>query len=120
MNSTVACRLRTYRRRRGLTQKELARLLLGCSGTNISRIERGLRRPTADTVIAASVLFGVSTEELFPGLYHDIEDRVLGQTYTLYEKVNAQHSARSDLIQGLLSETMRRAVHEEELTNERV
>src|SRR4051794_30052216 len=116
--SIIVCRLRTYRRRRGLTQKELARLLLGCSGTHISRVERGIRKPNTDTVIAAAVLFGVSIEELFPTLYRDIDERVVEQTYKLYEKVNDEHSPRCGLIKDLLSETLKRVVGEGELIDD--
>jgi len=61
--------LRMYRKRSGLTQKELA-VLLGCSdGSKVSRYERGVRLPSLDTLIAYSIIFTVSPEDLFVGKY---------------------------------------------------
>ncbi len=120
MVTNIVCYLRTHRRKRGLTQQELARLLLGRSGTNVSRVERGLQRPSTETAIAASVLFGIPTEEMFPALYKNIEERVIQQVYILHEKVNAEQSPRAKQVEALLRESLSRAVRNKELSHARV
>src|SRR5262245_20561170 len=49
--------LRYYRRRFGLTQRELA-FLLGLSDSAISRIERNRSQPTLSVALACQALFG--------------------------------------------------------------
>ena len=51
-----------HRRRLGMTQAELAKLL-GVSNKKVSRWERGLHVPNYDDVLNASELFGVSVED---------------------------------------------------------
>ncbi len=50
MNNAIAIYLRTYRKRSGLTQSEVARLLGLESGQLISRYERLDRSPNLETV----------------------------------------------------------------------
>ncbi len=57
-------KLRTLRTRRGMTLKELA-LQLGHSAHGyISELESGKKKPTAELVLNAARLFGVSTDQL--------------------------------------------------------
>ena len=57
-------KLRTLRTRRGMTLKELA-LKLGHSAHGyISELESGKKKPTAELVLNAARLFGVSTDQL--------------------------------------------------------
>jgi len=61
--------VRTYRRRAGLSQNEMA-FLLGCqSGSKVSRYERFQRQPTLDTAFAYEALFGAPAREIFGGVY---------------------------------------------------
>jgi transcriptional regulator with XRE-family HTH domain len=117
MVTNMRCYLRTHRRERGLTQQELARLLVGQSRAGISRVERGLRTPSIETAIAASVLFGIPTKELFPELYRDIEERVVEQAYILYQKAKSEQSRRRGEIEKLLQDSIKRAGEDEELTH---
>ncbi len=55
-----------HRRRLGMTQAELAKLL-GVSNKKVSRWERGLHVPNYDDVLNASELFGVSVEDFITG-----------------------------------------------------
>ena len=65
--------LRTYRKRAGLSQGEVA-FLLGCEdGTKVSRYERFSREPNFQTAIACEVLFGASSRELFAGVFQKVE-----------------------------------------------
>lgn len=65
--------LRTYRKRAGLSQAEMAQLL-GCrSGAKVSRYERFARQPTLQTAFAYEVVFGVPVRELFGGVFEQVE-----------------------------------------------
>lgn len=67
--------LRMYRRTYGFTLREIAALLNLKSSAHISRLEQGKRRPTLETALTSSALFGVPLAELFPQLTSDVEAR---------------------------------------------
>ena len=68
--------LRTYRKRAGLTQKELA-FLLGCqSGAKVSRYENVQRLPNLNTVFAYEVIFNIPANQLFAGIYENAKEKV--------------------------------------------
>ena len=80
--------LRTYRKRSGLSQDEVA-LLLGCQdGTKISRYERFSRKPNLETLFAYEVVFGAPARELFSGAYQKVEKRTLNRAQLLTRKLN--------------------------------
>jgi transcriptional regulator with XRE-family HTH domain len=65
--------LRTYRKRAGLSQDEVA-FLLGCTkGANVSRYEHCDRQPNAKTVLACEAVFGAPARSLFAGTYQTVE-----------------------------------------------
>lgn len=71
-----------YRRTHGFTLGEIA-ALLGLRGTaHVSRLEHGKRRPTLETALAASALFGVPLAELFPQLTSEIAARVRARLHS--------------------------------------
>lgn len=57
-------KLRTLRKRRGMTLKELACELGFRSHSYISAIEFGKKQPSVELVIKIANLFGVSTDQL--------------------------------------------------------
>src|SRR6266571_3208293 len=60
--------LRTYRKRSGLTQRDVA-FLVGCrNGAQVSRYEKRWRLPPLRTALALEAAFGVPVSELFAGL----------------------------------------------------
>jgi transcriptional regulator with XRE-family HTH domain len=65
--------LRTYRRRAGLSQDEMAFLLGARSGTMASRYDRFKRMPGLETALAYEAIFGIPTRELFAGIYQRAE-----------------------------------------------
>lgn len=80
--------LRTYRKRSGLSQDEVA-FLLGCkNGTKVSRYERFARKPSLETVFAYEVVFGAPARELFAGAYQKVEKRISNRAQLLAQKVN--------------------------------
>jgi len=61
--------LRTYRKKLGLTQREVA-FLLGChGGAKVSRHERSGRIPDLKTIFAYEAIFQTPARELFAGIY---------------------------------------------------
>jgi transcriptional regulator with XRE-family HTH domain len=65
--------LRTYRKKLGLTQREVA-FLLGChSPAKVSRYERSGRVPDLKTIFAYEAIFQKPARELFAGIYDRAE-----------------------------------------------
>jgi transcriptional regulator with XRE-family HTH domain len=80
--------LRTYRKRSGLSQEEVA-FLLGCqNGTKVSRYERFARKPSLESLFAYEVVFGAPARELFAGAYQKVEKRISNRAELLARKVN--------------------------------
>lgn len=79
--------LRTYRKRAGLSQDEMA-YLLGCqSGAKVSRYERFARQPTLQTALAYEAVFGVPVRDLFAGIYQKVERPVSQRAQLLLRKL---------------------------------
>lgn len=65
--------LRTFRKRAGFSQRELA-FLLGCkNAAKVTRYERFVRQPTLRTALAYEAIFGAPVRELFAGIYSEVE-----------------------------------------------
>jgi transcriptional regulator with XRE-family HTH domain len=71
-HSHVASSLRGHRKRSGLEQKELARILGLPNAEQVSRHERGAMVPSLPVAFGYEVIFGVRASELFPRLYEKI------------------------------------------------
>ena len=87
--------LKTYRKRAGLTQDELAFLLGDANGTKISRLEKSLRQPDFQTALACQIFFGVSAKEIFPSIFAKVERQVLKRAHLLSRKLNKPHRNRT-------------------------
>lgn len=80
--------LRTYRKRSGLSQDEVA-FLLGCqSGTKVSRYERSARRPNLETLFAYEMVFDAPPRELFAGVYEKVEKKIKNRAQLLTRKLS--------------------------------
>ncbi|WP_339632755.1 helix-turn-helix transcriptional regulator [uncultured Sneathiella sp.] len=73
MNKKLPCYLKTYRKRAGLTQKELAHLLGISDDTVISKLEHRRRKPSLKIVIGCQLLFGEKAENIFPDALSEIK-----------------------------------------------
>ena len=70
--------LRTYRKRSGLTQREVA-FLVGCrNGAQVSRYEKRRRLPPLRTALAFEAAFGVPVSVLFAGL-REVAGKAVGE-----------------------------------------
>lgn len=72
--------LRTYRRKSGLTQREVAFLLGRKNGAQLSRYEKQRRLPPLRTALAFEAIYKIPLAELFAGLResvgHDTAERI--------------------------------------------
>lgn len=116
MTKKFHCYLRPYRRRWGFTQKELAHLL-GCkSGTVISRLEQGQRRPSLRIALACYIVFGTPPYELFPGVFSHVERCTLKRVWDLYERIQGKSTATTRTKLDALEEAIARAKTRSERT----
>ena len=95
MNNAIAIYLRTYRKRCGLTQAEVARLLGLESGQVASRYERLERSPSLETLFRCQVLFDVLPHELYPGLYERVEKLTRQRIHALIGQLGSDSDERA-------------------------
>jgi len=88
LNDALTTYLRTYRRRTGLSQDEVAFLLCaacGCtvpkhdclaSGTLVSRHESGTQWPKLKTAFAYEIILGIPLRELYAGSYDQMHETI--------------------------------------------
>jgi len=76
MSHRLPSYLHTLRKQWGLSQPELA-ALLNVTGSALCRFENRSRRPTAELLVGAEVLFGHGAKEVFPGFYRGVEHAIV-------------------------------------------
>lgn len=81
--------LKSYRRRAGLTQKELAYLLGAGTRAKVAQYEAGLRTPSLESSLAYEAALGEPVAELFRGRYEAISAAVEARRRKL-EELRAQ------------------------------
>lgn len=99
--------VRAERRRWGFSQAELAGLLGIISPTTVSRIERAVRPPSTEVLIACSILFGSPAPELFSSLHRDLEE-VVGTAAKalldeLMDKTDKQSARKREFLEAVLA-----------------
>lgn len=95
MASRLPNYLKTYRKRAGLSQDEVA-FLLGCrSGAKVSRYERLARQPTLETAFACEAVFGVPTRELFAGVFQKVEAQIQKRARVLAARLEREQPDRA-------------------------
>lgn len=88
MSKTLPNYLKTYRRKAGLTQDDMA-YLLGCnSGAKVSRYEHFKARPSLTTALAYQTIFRIPAKELFPGIYQKVENEISERVRLLSGKLS--------------------------------
>lgn len=97
MSAPLESYLKTYRRRSGFSQNEIA-FLLGCkNGAKVSRYEHCVRRPTLKTALACEVILRVPASELFAGLYRKVEKETATRALMLAKQFVAANPSRVTL-----------------------
>src|SRR5262244_2102882 len=88
MSNKLENYLRTYRKRSGLSQDEVAFLLDCKNGTKVSRYERSVRKPSLQTLFAYELVFGAPARELFAGAYQKVQKKISKRAQLLTWKLN--------------------------------
>lgn len=99
--------LRTFRKRSGLTQKELAFLVGVKSEAQISRIERLKRVPSAETLLAIMIIFQESPEEIFPHQYNWLMRDIRERATILHEEVQGRSGRQAKIKLDALEKVLR-------------
>jgi len=112
--------LRTYRKRLGFSQDEVAFLLQCKSGAKVSRYEHFGREPGLRTALAYEAIFKVPVSELFAGIYEQVERKTLDQVRRLSEKLNSsdpphpRHQRRRSQVEAALLNRLINTNHKHE------
>jgi transcriptional regulator with XRE-family HTH domain len=82
--------LRTYRKVRGFTQREMA-FLLGCRNpAKVSRYEQSRRVPSLETIFAYETILGISAQELFAGVQERAQRSAMHRVRLLRRSLDRQ------------------------------
>jgi transcriptional regulator with XRE-family HTH domain len=73
---SVGTYLKFIRRKSGITQRVLARIVGTASASQISRYERSISLPSLQIAFAYEVIFRRPASEIFPGLFYAVESGV--------------------------------------------
>ena len=87
MSAPLESYLRTFRKRSGFSQAEVAFLLGSTSGAKVSRYERLARQPTLPTIFAFEVIFRAPVRDLFAGFYQKVEKETRSRAQLLARKL---------------------------------
>lgn len=81
--------LRAFRKRAGLSQKELA-FLFGCDTESIVWHHEQGRAPAFDAVVAYEYIFQTGCRELFAGVYQKVGQRVIARARPLHRRLSGK------------------------------
>lgn len=87
MSSRPAHTLRAYRKRSGLSQREVSFLLGVKHGAKVSRYENRRRIPPLRTALAYAIILDVPLPRLFPDLQKEVQTEVDGRIRQLRAKL---------------------------------
>ena len=85
--------LKTYRKRAGISQREMDYLLGAHVGSTTSRYEHFKRTPTLENALACEALFGAPVRELFAGVYVKAQRRTIQRARALRKRLAATGTA---------------------------
>ena len=83
--------LRSYRKRSGLTQEDVAALIGAQSASQVSRHENGEREPDLKTTLAYRIVFDAPVRQLLPKLYRDLAQEVDLRAAALAERLKVSN-----------------------------
>jgi transcriptional regulator with XRE-family HTH domain len=87
MSRLYPLRLKSERKRSGLTQQELADLLGLSTASAVSRLERSEREPEYRTALAYEIVFNRSGADLFPVAFGEVENLVLQRAAEIADRL---------------------------------
>ncbi|TAM80981.1 MAG: hypothetical protein EPN47_13940 [Acidobacteria bacterium] len=89
MSAPLESYLRTYRKRSGLSQEEVAFLIGAANGVNVARHEQLDRQPDLPTALAYEIIFRAPVRELFAGLYQKVEAEAIARARSLADGLSS-------------------------------
>jgi transcriptional regulator with XRE-family HTH domain len=89
--------LKAYRKKTGLTQREVSFLLGWKAGEQLSRYERRHRLPPLRTALACEAIVGVPVAELFAGIRQSVDREIEVRIGKLGEDLQKENSQRKEL-----------------------
>jgi hypothetical protein len=110
----VSCYVLTQRLLAGLDQEELRALLPGAGRNRISTLERELRPPNGEEILAYEVIFGLPVRELFPKRYAEVEEKVIDHAYAFHRSLEGKDDKKSAQKRAFLEAILARAVDRRE------
>ena len=99
--------LQTLRMQWGMSQRDLA-VLLGVTSSALCRFESNERKPVAELLVGAEIVFGHRAKEVFPAFYHDIESAVVGRARDEVQNIQTATDPATRLKLRLLTEIIER------------
>lgn len=108
MSHRLPSYLHTLRKQWGLSQPELA-ALLNLTGSALCRFENRSRRPTAELLVSAEVLFGHRAKDIFPGFYRAVERAIVERARAERKRIEALADASAAQKHRFLTEIIDRA-----------
>lgn len=88
----IGSKIKEFRLKRNLTQKELAKLV-NVGDTTIANYEKGFRSPKKDTMFDLANAFNVSIDDLFPPIQKDSSSNT-PQIQTIYDELKPPRKAK--------------------------
>lgn len=96
--------IKRERRKWGLTQQDVARLIGVATRSHISALERGRVCPSAEVLVALQFLFGMAANDLFPQLYRRTQRKVLRNAAVILEAIKTNPTLRTQRVKLLLDQ----------------
>ena len=90
--------LRTYRKKSGLTQREVGYLLGWKSGGSVARYEKRRRLPPLQTALAYEAILGVPLSKLFAGIHDTARKNIQKRMVELRSKLQAKTRKGSEAL----------------------
>src|SRR5215467_10485082 len=99
MSEPLKTYVRPFRRRFGLTQREVAFLIGAKAATTVGRIEGMDRPPSLLRMFACAIIFDVVPADMFPGIFSEVREGVRRRARELYDELqgNSSRTTRAKL-----------------------
>lgn len=89
--------IRTYRKRAHLTQNEVAFLIGSKTSAHVCRHEQQEQTPNLQTLLAYEMLFRTPVRNLFGGVHHDVEQKLVHRIRVLIKKLAKSGISRAQV-----------------------
>lgn len=86
--------LALYRTRANVSLNDVA-YLLNIDTSNLSRIEKGVRKPSVKIILLYHILFDAPLIDLFAEQFNTLREKLIGRSHTLIEQLEAEQPPKS-------------------------